>query len=147
MGSELEGVLVEPSSSYSLHAALASVSTRTLNQLRCGLTRTAASSGPSRRFSCPPQRRYILHSSQSIRSSHISRVFRLCFTSPSGAYSHAEILRRDDLQELLTDPVYFQAILRGLPRVKAMFQAQAELGMANEAIASAYYFIQTILSC
>ncbi|KII90953.1 hypothetical protein PLICRDRAFT_106973 [Plicaturopsis crispa FD-325 SS-3] len=42
---------------------------------------------------------------------------------------------REDLEDLLTDPVYFQALFHSLPRVKAMFQAQAELGMANESIA------------
>lgn len=45
--------------------------------------------------------------------------------------------RREDLEDLLTDPVYFQAVFHSLPRVKAMFQAQAELGMANESIAGA----------
>ncbi|KAJ6605690.1 hypothetical protein B0H10DRAFT_2076701 [Mycena sp. CBHHK59/15] len=45
-------------------------------------------------------------------------------------------LSREDLEDLLTDPVYFQAIFHSLPRVKAMYQSQAELGMANESIAS-----------
>ncbi|KAJ7366983.1 hypothetical protein DFH08DRAFT_182263 [Mycena albidolilacea] len=44
-------------------------------------------------------------------------------------------LSREDLEDLLTDPVYFQAIFHSLPRVKAMYQSQAELGMANESIA------------
>ncbi|KAJ7288226.1 hypothetical protein C8J57DRAFT_1279469 [Mycena rebaudengoi] len=44
-------------------------------------------------------------------------------------------LSREDLEDLLTDPVYFQAIFHSLSRVKAMYQSQAELGMANEAIA------------
>ncbi|KAG7442956.1 uncharacterized protein BT62DRAFT_904407 [Guyanagaster necrorhizus] len=44
-------------------------------------------------------------------------------------------LSREDLEDLLTDHTYFQAVFHSLPRVKAMFQAQAELGMANEAIA------------
>jgi len=44
-------------------------------------------------------------------------------------------LSREDLEDLLTDPAYFQAIFHSLPRVKAMYQAQAELGMANESIA------------
>ncbi|KAJ7044157.1 hypothetical protein C8F04DRAFT_1071841 [Mycena alexandri] len=44
-------------------------------------------------------------------------------------------LSREDLEDLLTDPVYFQAIFHSLDRVKAMYQSQAELGMANESIA------------
>ncbi|KAF7299014.1 hypothetical protein MIND_00849700 [Mycena indigotica] len=44
-------------------------------------------------------------------------------------------LSREDLEDLLSDPVYFQAIFHSLSRVKAMYQAQAELGMANESIA------------
>ncbi|KAJ6559086.1 hypothetical protein DFH09DRAFT_518716 [Mycena vulgaris] len=44
-------------------------------------------------------------------------------------------LSREDLEDLLTDPVYFQAIFHSLSRVKAMYQSQAELGMANESIA------------
>lgn len=36
------------------------------------------------------------------------------------------------------DPVYFQAIFHSLERVKALYQAQAELGMANESIARLY---------
>lgn len=43
---------------------------------------------------------------------------------------------REDIEDLLSDPTYFQALFHSLPRVKAMYQAQAELGMANEAIAS-----------
>ena len=44
--------------------------------------------------------------------------------------------RREDLEDMLADPAYFQAVFHSLPRVKALFQAQAELGMANESIAS-----------
>ena len=43
--------------------------------------------------------------------------------------------RREDLEDLLVDPAYFTAIFHSLERVKALYQAQAELGMANEAIA------------
>lgn len=43
--------------------------------------------------------------------------------------------RREDLEDLLVDPAYFQAIFHSLGEVKALYQAQAELGMANEAIA------------
>ncbi|KAK7048453.1 vacuolar protein-sorting-associated protein 37 1 [Favolaschia claudopus] len=45
-------------------------------------------------------------------------------------------LSREDLEDLLNDPVYFQAIFHSLSRVKAMYESQAELGMANESIAS-----------
>ncbi|KAF9049503.1 hypothetical protein BDZ89DRAFT_1088926 [Hymenopellis radicata] len=44
-------------------------------------------------------------------------------------------LSREDLEDLLSDQSYFQAAFHSLPRVKAMYQAQSELGMANEAIA------------
>ncbi|KAJ7784531.1 hypothetical protein B0H16DRAFT_301389 [Mycena metata] len=44
-------------------------------------------------------------------------------------------LSREDLEDLLTDPVYFKAIFHSLDRVRVMYQSQAELGMANESIA------------
>jgi ESCRT-I complex subunit VPS37 len=44
--------------------------------------------------------------------------------------------RKEDLEDLLADNVYFQSVFHSLPRVKAMIQAQSELGMANESIAS-----------
>jgi len=44
-------------------------------------------------------------------------------------------LSREDLEDLLTDPTYFHTFFHSLPRVKAMFQGQSELGMANESIA------------
>ncbi|ESK95763.1 williams-beuren syndrome critical region [Moniliophthora roreri MCA 2997] len=44
-------------------------------------------------------------------------------------------LSRQDLEDLLNDHTYFQAIFHSLPRVKAMYEAQADLGMANETIA------------
>ena len=37
---------------------------------------------------------------------------------------------------MLVDPNYFQAVLHSLEKVKAMYQSQTELGMANEVIAS-----------
>ena len=46
------------------------------------------------------------------------------------------IRSRQDLEDLLVDPVYFQAVFHSLERVKALYQAHAELGMANESIAS-----------
>ncbi|KAH8104697.1 hypothetical protein BXZ70DRAFT_610253 [Cristinia sonorae] len=44
-------------------------------------------------------------------------------------------LSREDLEDLLVDPQYFQAVFHTLNQVKAMYQAQAELGLANETIA------------
>lgn len=43
--------------------------------------------------------------------------------------------RREDLEDLLADQTYFQAVFHSLEQVKALYQAQAELGMANESIA------------
>ncbi|EGN98291.1 hypothetical protein SERLA73DRAFT_74519 [Serpula lacrymans var. lacrymans S7.3] len=45
-------------------------------------------------------------------------------------------LSREDLEDLLNDPQYFQCIFQSLDKVKALYQAQAELGMANESIAN-----------
>ncbi|KAF8827544.1 hypothetical protein F5879DRAFT_968529 [Lentinula edodes] len=45
-------------------------------------------------------------------------------------------LSRQDLEDILNDPNYFQAVFHSLPRVKAMYDAQAELGNANESIAN-----------
>jgi len=44
-------------------------------------------------------------------------------------------LSREDLEDLLADPLYFQAIFHSLPRVHDLYRAQAELGLANETIA------------
>ena len=44
--------------------------------------------------------------------------------------------RREDLEDLLNDPAYFQAFFHSLPQVKALFQEQMELEQANEEIAS-----------
>ncbi|THH28706.1 hypothetical protein EUX98_g5484 [Antrodiella citrinella] len=44
-------------------------------------------------------------------------------------------LSREDLEDLLVDPQYFQAVFHTLSQVKAWYQAQAELGLANETIA------------
>ncbi|KAF9046520.1 hypothetical protein BJ165DRAFT_1403956 [Panaeolus papilionaceus] len=44
-------------------------------------------------------------------------------------------LSREDLEDLLSDPTYFQAIFHSLSNVKEMYKSQAELGMANQAIA------------
>ena len=44
--------------------------------------------------------------------------------------------RREDLEDLISDPVFFQAMFHSLGCVKDLYRSQAELGMANEAIAS-----------
>lgn len=44
-------------------------------------------------------------------------------------------LSRQDLEDLLNDPSYFQAIFHSLESVKAIYKSHAELGTANEAIA------------
>ncbi|KAH7928458.1 hypothetical protein BV22DRAFT_1083077 [Leucogyrophana mollusca] len=44
-------------------------------------------------------------------------------------------LSREDLEDLLNDPVYFQSVFHSLGQVKSLYQAQSELGMANESIA------------
>ncbi|KAI0802096.1 hypothetical protein BC629DRAFT_1581324 [Irpex lacteus] len=44
-------------------------------------------------------------------------------------------LSREDLEDLLADPTYFQATFHSLNSVKALYQSQAELGLANESIA------------
>ncbi|QRV77690.1 modifier of rudimentary (Mod(r)) domain-containing protein [Ceratobasidium sp. AG-Ba] len=44
-------------------------------------------------------------------------------------------LSREDLECLLSDPAYFQAIFHSLSHTKALLASQTELGMANEAIA------------
>jgi len=46
------------------------------------------------------------------------------------------IYRREELEDILADPAYFQAIFHSLTRVRSLFQAQAELGLANESIAN-----------
>ena len=46
--------------------------------------------------------------------------------------------RREDLEDLLADPAYFQAVFHTLPQVKLLYQGQSELGSANESIASKY---------
>ncbi|KAF8195543.1 hypothetical protein BJ912DRAFT_1021238 [Pholiota molesta] len=44
-------------------------------------------------------------------------------------------LSREDLEDMLSDPVYFQAVFHSLAYVKDLYRSQAELGQANEAIA------------
>jgi len=54
-------------------------------------------------------------------------------------------LSREDLEDMLADPTYFQAIFHSLDRVRSLFQAQAELGMANESIANHNTMLQDSL--
>jgi len=49
--------------------------------------------------------------------------------------------RREDLEDLLADPAYFQAIFHSLDRVKELYKSQAELGLANETIARELLFV------
>ncbi|KAL5482418.1 hypothetical protein ACEPAI_9012 [Sanghuangporus weigelae] len=42
---------------------------------------------------------------------------------------------REDLEDMLNDPQYFQAVFHSLPQVQVMFQAQTDLGMANQELA------------
>lgn len=64
-------------------------------------------------------------------SSHSSKV---------NCVDHDFSIRREDLEDLISDPVYFQAIFHSLECVKDLYKSQAELGMANEAIASGCIF-------
>ncbi len=45
---------------------------------------------------------------------------------------------REDLEDMLNDPNYFQAVFHSLPQVKALLRTQMELGAANEELASTY---------
>ena len=55
------------------------------------------------------------------------------------------LCRRDDLQDLLLDQYYFQAVFHSLEHVKGIYCAQDEIVMANEAIASELpYHCQTV---
>lgn len=65
--------------------------------------------------------------------SHLSQVV----ASASVVRALNDIIhRRDDLQDLLHDQQYFQATFHSLEHVKAIYRAQDEIVMANEAIAS-----------
>ncbi|KAF9533058.1 hypothetical protein CPB83DRAFT_758248 [Crepidotus variabilis] len=44
-------------------------------------------------------------------------------------------LTREDLEDVLSDPVYFQAIFHSLRQVRDLYTSQTELGLANEHIA------------
>jgi hypothetical protein len=45
--------------------------------------------------------------------------------------------RREDLEDILADPAYFQATFHALSEAKELYHSQAEFGLANETIASA----------
>jgi len=65
-----------------------------------------------------------------------SLCFSLTMTTPLlRDFPELSHLLREDLEELLADPTYFQAIFHSLNQVKALYQGQAELGLANESIA------------
>lgn len=51
-------------------------------------------------------------------------------------------LSRDDLEDLLNDHGYFQSIFHSLSPVKQLYQSQAELSTANEAIARSNLSLQ-----
>ncbi|KAI6041406.1 hypothetical protein EDC04DRAFT_2669367 [Pisolithus marmoratus] len=51
-------------------------------------------------------------------------------------------LSRDDLQDLLDDPGYFQCIFHSLPPVEQLYQSLSELSTANEAIARSNLSLQ-----
>ncbi|KZP05234.1 hypothetical protein FIBSPDRAFT_805970 [Athelia psychrophila] len=44
-------------------------------------------------------------------------------------------LSRQDLEDLLNDPAYFQATFHSLRQVQAFYQGHSDLGLANESIA------------
>jgi len=50
-------------------------------------------------------------------------------------YPELSHFSRDDLQDLLHDQQYFQAVFHSLEHVRAIYRAQDEIVMANEAIA------------
>jgi len=52
---------------------------------------------------------------------------------------------REDLEDLLEDTQYYDAVLNNLPRVKAMNQAQQELANANQAIAQGNLALSELL--
>ncbi|KAF8338234.1 uncharacterized protein EI90DRAFT_2562587 [Cantharellus anzutake] len=45
-------------------------------------------------------------------------------------------LSREDLEDLLSNPAYFEAVFHSLSPVRALFQAQLEVGMANQSLAN-----------
>ena len=51
--------------------------------------------------------------------------------------THDSISRRSDLEDVLADPAYFDAIFHSISKVKELYQSQTEFGLANETIASA----------
>jgi hypothetical protein len=50
--------------------------------------------------------------------------------------TYDSISRREDLEDMLADPAYFQAIFHTLSKAKELYHSQAEIGLANETIAS-----------
>jgi hypothetical protein len=73
-------------------------------------------------------------------------TFRSCPTFRQSRWNiltrHGSSLRgysREDLEDLLADPNYFQAVFHSMRYVKDLYQSQAELGSANETLASIHY--------
>ena len=71
---------------------------------------------------------------QTFLNSLIFRQYRIVPAKSSADFSG----RREDLEDLISDPLYFQAIFHSLGCVKDLYRSQAELGMANEAIAGEF---------
>ena len=67
---------------------------------------------------------------------HISRKTARSWSYHRLTYRVAR--RREDLEDLLADPQYFQVVFHTLPQVKLLYQGQADLGSANESIARTF---------
>jgi len=60
-------------------------------------------------------------------------------------YPELAHLSREDLEDLLRDPAYFQAVFYSLSRVQSLYESQGELGLANESIAQTNLNLQDSL--
>ena len=69
--------------------------------------------------------------------SRLTSVFRFSQSRRNNLMIHS----REDLEDLLNDPTYFQTVFHSLRQVKELYNGQAELGMANEAIASRFHLL------
>ncbi|OAX33253.1 hypothetical protein K503DRAFT_537169 [Rhizopogon vinicolor AM-OR11-026] len=72
-------------------------------------------------------------------SSYHPSHFRRRYSLQGGVTKFVFHRREDDLEDILSDPTYFESIFHSLPHVKDLYQAQTELGMANEATARKSY--------
>ncbi|KAH9991277.1 hypothetical protein BJV77DRAFT_1008681 [Russula vinacea] len=57
-------------------------------------------------------------------------------TSLTAEFPELSHLTREDLEDMLAEPAYFQAIFHTLSKVKELYQSQAELGIANVTVAN-----------